>query len=49
MQPGVPPPLESMGVEGSGVISLGSKKTAVMEESDVKESIGVLRGKCFCK
>ena len=32
-----------MGVEGAGATS-GSEKIAVMEKSDVKESIGVLRG-----
>jgi hypothetical protein len=43
------PPSASMGVEGSGAIS-GSEKT-VMEKSDVKESIDVLRlgGRCFCE
>jgi hypothetical protein len=35
-----------MGVEGSGAES-GAEKTEGMEKSEVKESIGVLRGKCF--
>jgi hypothetical protein len=37
-----------MGVEGSGAAS-GSEKVEVIEKSDVKESIDVLRGRCFCE
>jgi hypothetical protein len=38
-----------MGVEVSGAVS-GSEKMALMEKSDVKESIGVLRGRrLFCE
>ena len=42
---GLEPPSASMGVEVSGVS--GSEKMALMEKSDVKESIDVLRGRWF--
>jgi hypothetical protein len=35
-----------MGVEGSGAAS-DAEKTEAMEKGEVKESIGVLRGKVF--
>ena len=41
--PPPPPPSESMGVEGSGS-GLGSVKMAEMEKSEVKKSIGGVRG-----
>ncbi len=39
--PPLPPPSESMGVEGSGS-GLGSEKMDGMEKNEVKESIDVL-------
>jgi hypothetical protein len=49
MQPPLEPPSASMGVEVSGAVS-GSEKMALMEKSEVKESIDVLRGRrLFCE
>ena len=42
MQPGVPPPSASMGVEGAGEGS-GSEKMEEMAKRDAKESIDMFR------